>query len=81
MKFRVLTIVAGLFVILAGACGGTESPDLTVTPTASVVPTSTPIPSTGTPVCPVTAIFAEEDTPDEWENFKDINYEYFGLSR
>ena len=33
------------------------------------------------PVCPVTAIFAEEDTPDEWENFKDINYEYFGLSR
>ena len=33
------------------------------------------------PVCPVVAIFAEEDTPDQWETYKDINYEYFGESR
>ena len=33
------------------------------------------------PVCPVTAIFAEDDTPGEWESFINLNYEYFGLSR
>lgn len=33
------------------------------------------------PVCPVNAIFAEDDTPEEWESYKDINYEYFGVSR
>ena len=33
------------------------------------------------PVCPVTAIFAEDDVPPEWDNFIDINYEYFGMSR
>lgn len=33
------------------------------------------------PVCPVVAIFAEEDTPDEWESYKDLNYSYFGMSR
>ncbi len=29
------------------------------------------------PVCPVTAIFAEDDTPAEWKPFGDINREYF----
>ena len=33
------------------------------------------------PVCPVLAIIAEEDTPVQWETYKDINYEYFGESR
>ena len=33
------------------------------------------------PVCPVMAIFAEDDTPEEWDNFIDLNYEYFGQSR
>ena len=33
------------------------------------------------PVCPVTAIFAEDDVPPEWDNYIDINYEYFGMSR
>ena len=33
------------------------------------------------PVCPVTAIFAEDDTPPEWDSYSDLNYEYFGLSR
>ena len=33
------------------------------------------------PVCPVVAIFSEDDTPQEWEIYKDKNYEYFGLSR
>ena len=33
------------------------------------------------PVCPVMAIFAEEDTPEEWEGYKDLNYGYFGVAR
>ena len=33
------------------------------------------------PVCPVMAIFAEEDTPEEWESYKDLNYGYFGVAR
>ena len=33
------------------------------------------------PVCPVVAIFAEDDVPEEWNKFTDMNYEYFGLSR
>lgn len=33
------------------------------------------------PVCPVVAIFAEDDTPEEWDSYKDLNYQYFGMSR
>jgi ferredoxin len=29
------------------------------------------------PVCPVSAIFAEEDLPEEWLDFTEINAEYF----
>ena len=29
------------------------------------------------PVCPVSAIFAEEDLPEEWDEFIDINAEYY----
>jgi len=30
------------------------------------------------PVCPVTAIFYEDDVPDEWKQFTPINAEFFG---
>ena len=33
------------------------------------------------PVCPVVAIFAEDDTPEEWDSYIDLNYQYFGMSR
>ena len=29
------------------------------------------------PVCPVTAIFAEEDTPDQYKDWIQIHYDYF----
>ena len=29
------------------------------------------------PECPVEAIFAEEDTPEEWENYIKINADFF----
>ncbi|MQG85448.1 MAG: ferredoxin family protein [SAR202 cluster bacterium] len=29
------------------------------------------------PVCPVNAIFAEEDVPTKWEGFVKVNYDYF----
>ena len=29
------------------------------------------------PVCPVTAIFAEDDVPEEWKQFTAINAEFF----
>ncbi len=33
------------------------------------------------PVCPVTAIFAEEDVPNDEDNFIDINYKFFNMER
>ena len=30
-----------------------------------------------TPECPVEAIFMEEDVPEEWEEFIEINADYF----
>ena len=33
------------------------------------------------PVCPVVAIFAEEDTPEDQNKYIDLNYKYFGQSR
>ncbi|HWB71943.1 MAG TPA: ferredoxin [Egibacteraceae bacterium] len=30
------------------------------------------------PVCPVEAIFYEDDVPDEWQHFTPINREFFG---
>ena len=33
------------------------------------------------PVCPVTAIFSEDEVPEEWDNFTDLNYTYFGQER
>ena len=30
------------------------------------------------PECPVQAIFAEDDVPEEWNKFIPINYTYFG---
>jgi ferredoxin len=32
------------------------------------------------PVCPVTAIFAEDDLPEEWKPFTAVNAEYFSDS-
>ena len=29
------------------------------------------------PVCPVKAIFAEDETPDQWKNFIEINKQFF----
>ena len=33
------------------------------------------------PVCPVTAIFSEDEVPEEWDSFTDLNYTYFGQER
>ena len=33
------------------------------------------------PVCPVAAIFAEDDVPAEWDSYTDLNYQYFGQQR
>ena len=30
-------------------------------------------------VCPVTAIFAEADVPDQWKQYTPLNYQAFGL--
>lgn len=29
------------------------------------------------PVCPVKAIFAEDEVPDKWKNFIDVNRQFF----
>ena len=31
------------------------------------------------PACPVTAIFAEDDVPEEWRSFTDMNADYYKL--
>ena len=33
------------------------------------------------PVCPVSAIFAEDDVPADWDKYTNLNYEYFGQER
>ena len=30
------------------------------------------------PACPVTAIFPDEELPEEWEEYRDINAEFYG---
>jgi ferredoxin len=30
------------------------------------------------PVCPVSAIFAQDDLPEKWKNYTEINAKYFG---
>ncbi|HDS73943.1 MAG TPA: ferredoxin, partial [Firmicutes bacterium] len=30
------------------------------------------------PACPVTAIFAEEDVPEEWQEYIEKNYDHYG---
>ncbi len=30
------------------------------------------------PACPVTAIFAEEDVPEEWHEYIEKNYDHYG---
>jgi len=31
------------------------------------------------PACPVSAIFPEEDVPEQWKNYIDLNYKLAGL--
>ena len=33
------------------------------------------------PVCPVTAIFAEDDVPEQWKSFTAMNADYYTLNR
>jgi ferredoxin len=33
------------------------------------------------PVCPVQAIFAEGDVPDQWKDYKEMNADYYKLSK
>ncbi|HPR63336.1 MAG TPA: ferredoxin family protein [Thermoanaerobaculia bacterium] len=32
------------------------------------------------PACPVEAIFVEDDVPEKWKKFIEINYAYYGLN-
>jgi ferredoxin len=31
------------------------------------------------PECPVEAIFPDDEVPEKWQEFFDLNYEYFGV--
>ncbi|MBI4277285.1 MAG: ferredoxin family protein [Armatimonadetes bacterium] len=33
------------------------------------------------PVCPVTAIFTEQDTPDQWKHYIEMNADYYRMSQ
>lgn len=33
------------------------------------------------PVCPVTAIFAENDVPEQWKEYTEMNADYFKLGK
>lgn len=33
------------------------------------------------PACPVTAIFPEDNVPEQWANYIPMNYEYYGQSK
>jgi len=32
------------------------------------------------PACPVTAIFPEDNVPEQWQSYIAMNYEHFGVS-
>jgi hypothetical protein len=44
---------------------------------ASGCSTSTPTSAWTAPVCPVEAIFYEDDTPEEWKDYYDANVHFF----
>src|SRR5438552_2531019 len=33
------------------------------------------------PACPVTAIFPEDNVPEQWQNYIQLNYEHYGKSK
>ena len=33
------------------------------------------------PACPVTAIFPEDNVPEQWQNYIAMNYEHYGLTK
>ena len=33
------------------------------------------------PACPVTAIFPEDNVPEQWQHYIPMNYEHFGIKR
>ena len=33
------------------------------------------------PACPVTAIFPEDNVPEQWQNYIPMNYEHYGQSK
>ena len=33
------------------------------------------------PACPVTAIFPEDNVPEHWQKYIQMNYKYYGLSK
>ena len=33
------------------------------------------------PACPVTAIFPEDNVPEQWQHYIAMNYEHYGLSK
>jgi len=33
------------------------------------------------PACPVTAIFPEDNVPEQWTNYIAMNYEHFGIAK
>ena len=33
------------------------------------------------PACPVTAIFPEDNVPEQWANYIPMNYEHYGIAK
>jgi hypothetical protein len=33
------------------------------------------------PACPVTAIFPEDNVPEQWQNYIAMNYEHYGIAK
>ena len=33
------------------------------------------------PACPVTAIFPEDNVPEQWQNYTAMNYEHYGIAK
>jgi ferredoxin len=33
------------------------------------------------PACPVTAIFPEDNVPEQWQNYISLNYEHYGITK
>ena len=58
-----------------------DEPDFEAAPMLYIHPTECIDCGACEPACPVTAIFPEDNVPDQWQQYIQMNYAHYGLSK